>query len=361
MSDLRLTLLVLTPVLFLVDWLYSFWYFKGEAAERRARRARPTFHLLFWAFFGAMMWSLTAKNVAMMWVVIELTTLVSAPLIIQHKTAESLEAMWKYLLICSVGIGLALFGTMLFLSGHPRFGFVFILCGYGTKMGLAPFHTWLPDAHSESPAPVSALLSGALLNCSFFAITRFFNMLPAADVKFATNAMITLGILSLVVAAVFTVRQTDFKRMLAYSSVEHMGMIMLIFAAAGGLKSSPAILTWALIIHIVFHSLNKTALFLTSGVIMKRYGTRTIAMVQGMFETRPGLAFTWMFFLMMICGMPPSGLMASEIMFVYAAPFWLSGTVAILLFIVFAGMMKVGVNMCLGRAAHVGAAHQEVR
>ena len=347
MREVQIALLWLTPVLFLVDWVYSFWYFADKSV-----RVPWRFHALFFAFFGAMMWSLVAENVAMMWVAIELTTLVSAPLIIQHKSAASLEAMWKYLLICSVGIGLALFGTMLFLSGHSRVGFVFILCGYGTKMGLAPFHTWLPDAHSESPAPVSALLSGALLNCSFYAITRFAALLPPEDLTFATNAMITLGVLSLVVAAVFTVRQTDFKRLLAYSSVEHMGMVILIYSCGFALARtgvSAALLVWALIIHIVFHSLNKTALFLTSGVIMKRYQTRTIAMVQGMFHTRPGLAFTWFFFLLMICGMPPSGLFASEVLFVMSAPMWLSGIVATLLFVVFAGMIKAGIAMCLGR------------
>lgn len=216
-------ILIVTSVLFVACAVHSIFYI-GVKKETR----------LYWAlltlFYLAMCAACLTENLAGMWVAIEATTLLSAPLICWHKSAESIEAMWKYLLICSVGIGLALFGTLLYFHGWHKPAFIFILAGYGTKMGLAPFHTWLPDAHSEAPGPVSAFLSGALLNCSFLAIWRFRALMPAEVAPFCDHAMIALGLFSLVVAAVFIVRQTDFKRMLAYSSVEHMGLVILLFA-----------------------------------------------------------------------------------------------------------------------------------
>ena len=181
---LRNFLLALTPLLFVANLVQSFFYLpEADRREGGSHMPHSLYYALFALFFGAMMFALMAPSVPLMWVAVELTTLVSAPLIAYRRDAGSLEAMWKYLLICSIGISFALFGTMLVLhagsTGSVRWytaGFAFILAGYGTKTGLAPFHTWLPDAHSEAPAPVSALLSGALLNCSFFAIVRFREM-----------------------------------------------------------------------------------------------------------------------------------------------------------------------------------------
>ena len=216
-------LLILTPCLFAANLIQSFFYLP-EASRREGGGHMPNvlYYTLFFLFFGAMMFALTASSLPLMWVAIELTTLVSAPLIAYHRSKGSLEAMWKYLLICSIGISFALFGTMLVLhsqtTGNVRWfmaGFAFVLAGYGTKTGLAPFHTWLPDAHSEAPSPVSSLLSGALLNCSFFAIVRFREIAPSQAAPFCDNAMLALGILSVAIAAVFMVRQTDYKRLLA--------------------------------------------------------------------------------------------------------------------------------------------------
>ena len=290
------------------------------------------------------------ENLAGMWVAIEATTLLSAPLICWHKSAESIEAMWKYLLICSVGIGLALFGTLLYFHGWHKPAFIFILAGYGTKMGLAPFHTWLPDAHSEAPGPVSAFLSGALLNCSFLAIWRFRALMPAEVAPFCDHAMIALGLFSLVVAAVFIVRQTDFKRMLAYSSVEHMGLVILLFAVAADLK--------VLETHIVFHSLTKMTLFLVAGNLLLAYGTREIAAIHGLGRTMKLHAALWMVGILMICGFPPGGLFLTELGFVLQAPTGLAATVLALLFVVFAGMSRVAVGMVFGnpdRLHSVGA------
>ena len=312
------------------------------------------YYALLFLFFGAMMFSLLASSLPLMWVAIELTTLVSAPLITYHRSRESLEAMWKYLLICSIGIAFALFGTMLVLHAQStgsvmwyKAGFAFVLAGYGTKMGLAPFHTWLPDAHSEAPAPVSALLSGALLNCSFFAIVRVREMMPFAATPFCDAAMLILGILSIAVGAVFMVRQTDYKRLLAYSSVEHMGLVIILFSLA--LSRSETMLWYALALHIAAHSITKTLLFQTAGNFLLAFHTRAVSVVQGLSVSMKGHAALWLIGLVLICGMPPSLLFFSELCLVLVSPIWISATVLMLLFIVFAAMMKVGLSMTFGR------------
>ena len=357
-SEIKQLLVVLTPLLFAANLVQSFFYLP-EADRREGGGNMP--HWLYYAllalFFGAMMFALTASSVPLMWVAVELTTLVSAPLIAYHRDKGSLEAMWKYLLICSIGIAFALFGTMLVLhaqsTGSARWymaGFAFVLAGYGTKMGLAPFHTWLPDAHSEAPAPVSALLSGALLNCSFFAIVRFREVMPDAAAPFCDRAMLSLGILSVAVGAVFMVRQTDFKRLLAYSSVEHMGLILILYSLVSmrdGIYLDEICL--ALLAHIAAHSLTKTLLFQTAGNLLLAFRTRAVSVVQGLGVSMKGHATLWMAGLVLICGMPPSVLFLSELALVFSAPVWVSVTVLALLFVVFAAMMKVGLSMTMGR------------
>ena len=356
MTDtLRNFLLILTPVLFVANLVQSFFYLpESSRRESGGHMSNILYYALLFLFFGAMMFSLLASSLPLMWVAIELTTLVSAPLITYHRSRESLEAMWKYLLICSIGIAFALFGTMLVLHAQStgsvmwyKAGFAFVLAGYGTKMGLAPFHTWLPDAHSEAPAPVSALLSGALLNCSFFAIVRVREMMPFAATPFCDAAMLALGILSLAVGAVFMVRQTDYKRLLAYSSVEHMGLVIILFSLA--LSSSGTMLWYALALHIAAHSITKTLLFQTAGNLLLAFRTRAVSVVQGLGVSMKGHAALWLIGLVLICGMPPSLLFFSELCLVLVSPIWISATVLMLLFIVFAAMMKVGLSMTFGR------------
>ena len=356
MTDtLRNFLLILTPVLFVANLVQSFFYLpESSRRESGGHMSNVLYYALLFLFFGAMMFSLLASSLPLMWVAIELTTLVSAPLITYHRSRESLEAMWKYLLICSIGIAFALFGTMLVLHAQStgsvmwyKAGFAFVLAGYGTKMGLAPFHTWLPDAHSEAPAPVSALLSGALLNCSFFAIVRVREMMPFAATPFCDAAMLALGILSIAVGAVFMVRQTDYKRLLAYSSVEHMGLVIILFSFA--LSSSGTMLWYALALHIAAHSITKTLLFQTAGNLLLAFRTRAVSVVQGLGVSMKGHAALWLIGLVLICGMPPSLLFFSELCLVLVSPIWISATVLILLFIVFAAMMKVGLSMTFGR------------
>ena len=356
MTDtLRNFLLILTPVLFVANLVQSFFYLpESSRRESGGHMSNVLYYALLFLFFGAMMFSLLASSLPLMWVAIELTTLVSAPLITYHRSRESLEAMWKYLLICSIGIAFALFGTMLVLHAQStgsvmwyKAGFAFVLAGYGTKMGLAPFHTWLPDAHSEAPAPVSALLSGALLNCSFFAIVRVREMMPFAATPFCDAAMLILGILSLAVGAVFMVRQTDYKRLLAYSSVEHMGLVIILFSLA--LSRSGTLVWYALALHIAAHSITKTLLFQTAGNLLLAFRTRAVSVVQGLGVSMKGHAALWLIGLVLICGMPPSLLFFSELCLVLVSPIWISATVLMLLFIVFAAMMKVGLSMTFGR------------
>ena len=334
-------ILLVTETLFVACAVHSVFYIG-------VKRETWLYWTLLTLFFGAMCGACLTENLAGMWVAIEATTLLSAPLICWHKSAESIEAMWKYLLICSIGIALALFGTLLVLHGWYKPGFVFILAGYGTKTGLAPFHTWLPDAHSEAPAPVSALLSGALLNCSFFAIVRFRDIMPAEIAGFCDTATLVFGILSVAIAAIFMVRQTDFKRLLAYSSVEHMGLVIVLFA----IHAHEEILCG----HVFFHSVIKTALFLVAGNLLLAYGTREIAAIHGMGRTMKLHAALWMLGILMICGMPPSGLFLTELGLLMKAPTWLGLTVASLLFVIFAGMVHVAVGMVFGKSDRLHSA-----
>lgn len=355
--NLRNLLLILTPVLFTANLAQSFFYLPISSRHAKSpNMPAALYYTLFIAFFGAMVFALTAGSLPLMWVAIELTTLVSAPLIAYHRDKDGLEAMWKYLLICSIGIAFALFGTMLVLHsqtiGSPRWfmaGFAFVLAGYGTKTGLAPFHSWLPDAHSEAPAPVSALLSGALLNCSFFAIVRFREIAPVEAAPFCDNSMLALGILSVAVGAVFMVRQNDFKRLLAYSSVEHIGLITILYSLCAGSADLKSVMVLALFAHIVAHSLTKTLLFQTAGNLLLAFGTRAVPVVQGLAVSMKGHALMWLVGVVFICAMPPSVLFFSELALVFSAPVWVSAVVLLLLFIVFAAMMKIALSMVMGR------------
>jgi hydrogenase-4 component F len=273
--------------------------------------------------------------------------------------------MWKYLLICSVGIGLALLGTMLlaaslqtdgnsvlsfsavqelFASGRFetawfKAGYVFCFAGYALKMGLAPFHTWLPDAHSEAPAPVSALLSGSLLNCALLAIIRLLETMPPELSGFCLGYLKFAGFFSLAVAAFFIIRQKDFKRMLAYSSVEHMGLIALL-AGYGMMEYA--------MLHLVAHSLIKMSLFLLAGNILLGYGTRSAAAVRGLSKRLPNNAGLWITGILLICGTPPSPLFFSELALIRSCGIPAAAVILLLLLTVFCGMSHAALNMFTG-------------
>ena len=290
-------------------------------------------------FLAAMTLVTVSQHFGLLWVGIEATTLASAPLIYFHRHHRSLEATWKYLLICSVGIALALLANFFLgvaatqttgdgfpmvlqnLVTHARelqtpwlkAAALLFFVGYGTKMGLAPLHTWLPDAHSEAPSAISALLSGAVLNCAFLGLIRVQQICVAAGLgDFGRSVWIALGLISVIVSAVFILGQTDFKRLLAYSSVENMGIIA-IGVGLGGAGAFGAML------QAVNHSLAKAMLFLLSGNILTRYQSKNIARVRGLLTAAPATGLLWMAGFLAITGMPPFGLFLSKFTILKAA------------------------------------------
>jgi hydrogenase-4 component F len=324
-------------------------------------------------FLSTMTLVTVSHNFGLLWVAVEATTLASAPLIYFHRNRRSLEATWKYLLICSVGIALALLGTFILAfaatgKGTPgiplvledliansaalqvpwiKVAFIFMLVGYGTKMGLAPLHSWLPDAHSEAPSIVSALLSGVLLNCAFLGILRMAQVLDAAGIAdFARGLLLVFGLLSVVIAMVFIVAQLDYKRMLAYSSIEHMG-ILAVGIGLGGLGSYGAIL------HAVNHSLTKGMLFLIAGNILARYQTKSIKSVTGLLNVLPISGILWIAGIFAITGMPPFGPFLSEFTIIKAA--FDSGHIVtaimllVTLAVIFIAMAKIVMGMAYGK------------
>lgn len=315
-----------------------------------------------------------SHHLGLMWIAIEATTLATAPCIYFHHNPQALEATWKYLLICSVGIGLALLGsfclaysslftgapsTLLFDDlvraaprlSHPWLHLAFILTfvGYGTKMGLAPMHTWLPDAHSESPSMVSALLSGALLSCSFLAILRIYVVCGAAgEAMFAQRIMLVMGLVSMALAAVSVSRQRDIKRIVAYSSVEHMGM--LIFGIGIGGQG-----VYGALLHVIHNGLTKGALFLAAGNIHQVFGSKETDQLRSVLRRLPfsGAMFLMGFFA--ITGAPPFAPFVSEFQILSAAfvsGHYFAGALFLLfLFLVFLGMGSTIVSISFGPAS----------
>ncbi|MFA5239563.1 MAG: proton-conducting transporter membrane subunit [Phycisphaerae bacterium] len=309
----------------------------------------------------------------LMWVAMEATTLASAPLIYFHRHHRSLEATWKYLLICSVGIALALLGNFfmviaasaheandksmilntLIQQGHMlnipwlKAAFLFFLVGYGTKMGLAPLHTWLPDAHSESPSVVSALMSGALLNCAFLGILRSYQICLAAGLgQFCQELLVLFGLISIGWAAIFMLGQSDYKRMLAYSSVEHMGILALGVGIGAGA-------TFGAMLHAVNHSLTKAMLFLAAGNILAVYKTKKTKKVSGVLAVMPFTGILWIAGFFAITGIPPFGIFLSEFMIVKSmleqGKIGIAIAFLAILPLIFIGMAIAFLNMAHGR------------
>ena len=292
------------------------------------------YHAMYQVLMFAMNLALVANNIGLMWVAVELATLTTVLMVGIYRTHEALEAAWKYFILGSVGIALALFGTILvYVAAEPVIGeglqsmmwtelvaragafdpallnvaFVFLLLGYGTKVGLAPLHAWLPDAHAEGPTPISAVLSGLLLNVALYAVLRF-KMLLAGNVAVvaAGPLMVTMGLTSLVFAAFMLYRRRDIKRMFAYSSIEHMGIITFAFGMGGALANFAALL------HMTMHSLTKSGIFFAVGHITQAKGTQRIADIGGLTETHPWLGWSLVIGVVAIAGMPPFGIFMSE-------------------------------------------------
>ncbi|RMH39242.1 MAG: hydrogenase 4 subunit F, partial [Alphaproteobacteria bacterium] len=282
--------------------------------------------------------ALVSNNIGLMWVAVELATLSTVLMVGLYRTPEALEAAWKYFILGSVGIALALFGTILiYMAAQPVLGeglpsmiwtnligaapqldpqmlnvaFVFLIVGYGTKVGLAPFHAWLPDAHAEGPTPISAVLSGLLLNVALYAVLRF-KMLMAANGEAVAPGplMVALGLVSLVFAAAMLYRRRDIKRLFAYSSIEHMGIIVFAFGMGGALAN------FAGLLHMVMHSLTKSAIFFAVGSIAQIKRTQRLADISGLTHSHPALGWGFVIAVLSIAGMPPSGVFMSEFLVV---------------------------------------------
>jgi hydrogenase-4 component F len=320
-------------------------------------------------FLAAMTAVTASRHMGLLWALVEATTLLSAPLIYFHRDKRSLEATWKYLLICSVGIALALMGNLFLGAAGLKTGsgldldtlllkaavldkpllkaaFLFLFVGYGTKMGLSPFHTWLPDAHSEAPAVVSALLSGALLNCAFLGILRVSAVCARAGLADFTGGILVLfGFFSVVTAALFMLGQRDYKRLLAYSSIEHMGILALGTGLGGGA-------VYGAMLGALSHSLTKGGLFFTSGVVLAAEKTKRIADVRGLWRRAPGTAALWLGGFFLITGMPPSGIFLAKFLVIKEAlrqgHYWLAAGFLFFLAVLFAGMAKVFISMTFG-------------
>lgn len=320
-------------------------------------------------FLAAMTAVAASRHMGLLWAAVEATTLLSAPLIYFHRHKRSLEATWKYLLICSVGIALALMGNLFLGAAGLKTGagldigrlfyfagslekpllqaaFLFLFVGYGTKMGLAPFHTWLPDAHSEAPAVVSALLSGALLNCAFLGLLRTASVCGAAGLAdFTSGIFLLFGLFSVVTAALFMLGQRDYKRMLAYSSIEHMGILSM------GAGLGPAGL-FASLLGAVSHSLVKAGLFFTSGNVLAAEKTKRISEVRGLWRRAPGVAFLWLAGFFLITGLPPSGVFLAKFLVLReamaAGHYWLAAAFLFFLALLFTGMARVFIGMTFG-------------
>ena len=357
----------------------------AEAPRYAAHGGHCGFHALLHLMVFAMLLAVCTDDVGVMWVAVEGTTLASVFLVNFERTRASLEAAYKYLLICSVGIAIAFAGTVLVyfaevirqqtLAEHvpnalrwtallalapslpPRvleLAFVFLVVGYGTKAGLAPMHTWLPDAHSEAPAPVSALMSGVLLGVGVYAIARFKPIVDAgAGAGFSGRILLALGLLSLAVAAAFLWAPGNYKRMLAYSSVEHIGLVSLGLGFGGALGVTGALL------HVLNHGLAKSVLFLLAGRIREAYGTVDLAGVRGLLAALPFTGRAFLIALLALLGLPPFGLFTSEVM-IFAAGFqqghpWVAGGALALLVVAFGGLLHAVHGMMLGAPPAVAA------
>jgi len=382
LDALGLLFLSMTSVLFLAAAIYAVAYLARESPGRRedfeegflfinAPEAVFTGCLLL--FLASMTLVTVSGHFGLQWVGIEATTLASAPLIYFHRHHRSLEATWKYLMVCSVGIGLALLGNFFLavavmkadgtstplilrdlLGGSAtlqlpwlKLAFLLLLVGYGTKMGLAPLHTWLPDAHSEAPSVVSALLSGALLNCAFLGILRAFQVCAASGLAdYARGLLTVFGLMSMAFAAAFVVGQVDYKRLLAYSSVEHVGVLAL----GVGLGGSAA---FGAMLHAVNHSLGKAALFLVAGNILAAYRTKSAAQVRGLLLRLPASGVLWVAGFFVITGTPPSGIFLSELTILNGALTQGRFVVAIL-YLLFLGIIFVGMGSAMLSMAGTG-------
>lgn len=363
-------LLVLTAFVGMTTSIFSRPYMQHVCDSGRiTERGMRLYHTMFQAFMFTMLLALSTDNLGVLWVAVEGATLATVLLVSLYRTPEAIEAAWKYFILCGVGIALALFGTVLlyFAAQHvlddPAAGltwstlygvaadlqpsimslaFVFLLIGYGTKVGLVPMHQWLPDAHSEGPTPMSAVLSGLLLNVALYAVVRLKMLVDGslagtASPHLAGHLLMGFGLLSFLVAGLFLHRQRDIKRMFSYSSIEHMGLMTFAFGLGGPLA------TFGALLHMLVHSLTKSAIFVTVGHAAHIAGTQAIDHIRGLIRTQPAVGWGLLIGVAAIAGFPPFGVFTSEFLLLTATmqsqPWF---TVALLagLAVAFAGLFR---------------------
>jgi hydrogenase-4 component F len=335
LDDLNIFFIVLNTLVGFTTAVFSGSYIEHEIETGHLTPLFVRFyHAMFQGMMGAMNLALLANNIGLMWVGLEFATLMTVIMVGIYRTPSALEAAWKYFILGIVGISLAFFGTIIvYLAGQGVLGegvpamtwsrllevapqldagllnlaFVFLLVGYGTKVGLAPLHAWLPDAHAEGPTPISAVLSGLLLNVALFALLRFKMLIAAHPGAMKPGPiMITIGLISLIFAAFMLYQRRDIKRLFAYSSIEHMGLITFAFGMGGPLANFAALL------HMVMHSLTKSAIFFAVGHVAQAKGTQRLADIRGLSVSHPGLALGLAAGAIAISGLPPFGAFMSE-------------------------------------------------
>jgi hydrogenase-4 component F len=365
-DDLSAVLLSVVAVLTVTSMFFSISYMEKELLDGHITfKMLRRYYGLLNLFIFTMISVLIVENLGLMWVSVEATTLASALLVAFYFNHSALEAAWKYVMVCTVGICLALLGTILLYYAQvnvvgtgvqalswlelkgigyqldpaiTKLAFIFILIGYGTKAGLAPMHTWLPDAHSQAPSPVSGLLSGALLSCAIYVIIR--NLIVVQQIlngEFLQYLLISFGVFSIGIALPFILVQHDIKRLLAYSSMEHMGIVIL------GIGLFTPLAIYGALLHIINHAIAKSALFYLAGVITQEYKTKSIMRIKGLISTMPLIGTLFMMAILAITGTPPFNIFISKFTIIWAffneGRFILGAGVLLLLAGIFAGMM----------------------
>jgi len=379
--------LFLVNVIFCLSAVYATGYFRRQHEEGELTCGYVRRYAMLWQAFQSMLIIvLLSNNIGIMWIAIEATTIVSSFLIISENNSLSIEAMWKYLLICSVGIVIAFMGTVLTVSAagnlppedsgylfsqlirYPElldsklmlFAFILLAIGFGTKAGFSPMHTWLPDAHSQAPTPVSAVFSGVMLNCALYCIMRYLPITEAAlgmDGQ-AHSILLLFGFLSLFFAAVFIPVQHDIKRLLAYCSVEHMGIIA-IGLGLGGLG------TFAALLHTANHSISKVLAFFSAGYIGEHYGTRNMRRITDAVRQVPWWGGTFFISILVLVGVAPFSVFMSELFIVreafFSGKYVLFGLFVFGTFAVFVNLLKQVLDVSFGKHETSGTIKMKVR
>ena len=375
-DDLGLVFLLLLVTLTLAVSIYTIgWLRQALAVGNMKAESLRSYFALVHAFVATMVVTVLADNLGVLWIAMEGTTITSAVLIGYHGHHHGLEAAWKYIIVTTIGISFGLFGTVLVYAaaaahggagsmnwssimqvaptldpGIIRIGFIFVMVGYGTKAGLAPMHLWLPDAHSQAPTPVSALLSGVLIKCALLGVIRFQTIAAAAcGPAFPMKVLLVFGVISVVVATPFILAQHDIKRLLGYHSVEHVGIVAL------GLGFGGPIGTYGALLHVVNHGVTKALAFFGAGTAIARYGSRDMRRIQGLFRLAPVGGVLLMLAALSLAGVPPFSIFVSELLVLRAgigSGHWVAITIfLVMVVIIFAGLLHHVGAMVFGKPA----------